>query len=260
MASRISDRDIEIISAYLDGQLSKGERAHLEARLQTEPKLREILEQMQRTRTMLRSLPKLRAPRNYTLSPSMATSRPPSFNFYPVLRFATVLTVFLFVLALVGDMLFVPSPTSVTMVASPVMETPVMLMEAPAQEVQPFSESTPAAEPTLQADQESLKAEGAAEPESQQLALESGLMTPTPQPTQEVAAAITGEEAPAPESLKSLGEESAAAAVEEVPRQPRLESWFVLRVIEVFLAIFAVMMGLAAIYFRKKQADLLRRR
>jgi hypothetical protein len=140
------------------------------------------------------------------------------------------------------------------MVASPAEGTPAMLMQAPAQEIQPFSESTTEIEPTRQTDLESLSVEGAAEPESQPLAPGAQRMTPTPQATLEVAAAVTVEEPPAPESAKILGEESVADAVEELPRQPRLESWFVLRIIEVFLAILAVLIGLVAIYFRKRQS------
>jgi hypothetical protein len=176
------------------------------------------------------------------------------------LRFATALTVFLLALAVVGDILFVPPPTSVMMVASPAEGTPAMLMQAPAQEIQPFSESTTEIEATRQADLESLSVEGAAEPESQPLPPGAQLMTPTPQATLEVAAAVTVEEPPAPESAKILGEESVADAVEELPRQPRLESWFVFRIIEVFLALLAVLIGLVAIYFRNRQSPMKRPR
>ena len=60
--------DIELLSAYLDNQLSPHQRAVLEARLRREPGLSSELDSLRNTRQMLRSLPKLRAPRNFTLS------------------------------------------------------------------------------------------------------------------------------------------------------------------------------------------------
>jgi hypothetical protein len=64
--------EIEQLSAYLDGELTSRQRMALEARLRTQAALRAELEQLQKTRSMLRSLPRLRAPHNFTLSPQTA--------------------------------------------------------------------------------------------------------------------------------------------------------------------------------------------
>lgn len=78
----ISSHDNELLSAYIDGQLTAHQRAALEARLQTQPTLKTELEALQKTRHLLRSLPPLRAPRNFTLSTKTyrryAQSRVPS--------------------------------------------------------------------------------------------------------------------------------------------------------------------------------------
>ena len=66
MTTPISDRDWEAISAYLDGELNPKERARLDARLQANADLRAALEDLRRTRTVLRSQPRLHAPRNFT--------------------------------------------------------------------------------------------------------------------------------------------------------------------------------------------------
>ena len=92
-------RDVELLSAYLDGRLNPSESARLEARLSSEPNLKATLEDLRQTRGVLRRLPQRRAPRDFRLTPKMAGIRPPEPRAYPVFRFATALTAFLFVAA-----------------------------------------------------------------------------------------------------------------------------------------------------------------
>jgi hypothetical protein len=97
MTQTPSFRDVEKLSAYLDGQLKVSEIARLEARLQTEPELASALKNLREARGVLRGLPQRRAPRNFILTPKMVGSKPPMPRSYPVFRFATVLaTLFLF--------------------------------------------------------------------------------------------------------------------------------------------------------------------
>ena len=70
--------DIELLSAYLDNQLNSHQRATLEARLRSEPGLSSELDSLRNTRQMLRSLPKLRAPRNFTLAAQTYQKRSPN--------------------------------------------------------------------------------------------------------------------------------------------------------------------------------------
>ena len=72
MTKNISMREWEALSAYLDGQLPAKERTRLETQLNQAPELRSALEDLRRTRSVLRSQPKVRAPRNFTLTPEMA--------------------------------------------------------------------------------------------------------------------------------------------------------------------------------------------
>jgi len=88
-------RDVTLLSAYLDGQLKPSEAARIEARLQTEPELASILQDLRQTRGILRQLPQRRAPRNFTLTPKMVGSKPPMPRAYPVFRLATVLATLL---------------------------------------------------------------------------------------------------------------------------------------------------------------------
>jgi anti-sigma factor RsiW len=67
----LSDRDYELLSAYLDGALAAAERQALEQRLAVEPALRAELAALQETVTLLNQLPPRRAPRDFTLTPAM---------------------------------------------------------------------------------------------------------------------------------------------------------------------------------------------
>ena len=95
MNSKPSFRDVEKLSAYLDGQLKPSEIARLEARLQTDPGLASVLRDLRQARGILRQLPKRRAPRNFTLTPKMVGLKPPMPSAYPVFRLATVLATLL---------------------------------------------------------------------------------------------------------------------------------------------------------------------
>ena len=93
----MNQRDFELLSAYLDGQLNPSESAHLESRLKTDPQLVSVLTDLRTTRNLLRKLPARRAPRNFTLTRKMVGQNPPLPRVYPVFRFATALATLLFI-------------------------------------------------------------------------------------------------------------------------------------------------------------------
>lgn len=94
-----SFRDVELLSAYLDGQLNPSDSARLESRLASDPGLRAVLDDLRAARGLLRQLPSRRAPRNFTLTPKIAGLTPPEPRAYPALRFATVVATLLFLIA-----------------------------------------------------------------------------------------------------------------------------------------------------------------
>lgn len=96
----ISSRDLERLSAYLDGTLSAREVHRLEVRLRDDLVLRQELADLRETIRLVSSLPMVRSPRNFTLTPEMVglKERPRA---YPVLQFATALATFIF-FAVVG--------------------------------------------------------------------------------------------------------------------------------------------------------------
>ncbi len=73
----LSERDLELLSAYLDGELSETDRAALEQRLATESDLRRTLDELRATVGLLHALPPLKAPRDFTLDPAVYGKRAP---------------------------------------------------------------------------------------------------------------------------------------------------------------------------------------
>jgi|GEM_PF-588765 len=68
----LPERDVELLSAYLDNQLSVAERVSLERRLGAEPRLRAELDELRATTSMLRDLDPVRPPRSFTIDPATA--------------------------------------------------------------------------------------------------------------------------------------------------------------------------------------------
>jgi anti-sigma factor RsiW len=103
-------RDVELISAYLDGQLSQSDSVRLEIRLKTDAQLRMVFEELGQARSVLRKLPARRAPRNFTLTAKMAGIKPPLPRTFPIFRFASILASVLFLFAYIAN-LSVPAIT-----------------------------------------------------------------------------------------------------------------------------------------------------
>jgi hypothetical protein len=93
-------REIEQLSAYLDGQLTTSELARMESRLNSDPEFDSILSDIRAARGILRQLPKRKAPRNFTLTRQMVGLKPPLPRTYPVFKFATVFASLMLMLSL----------------------------------------------------------------------------------------------------------------------------------------------------------------
>lgn len=92
----MKQRDLELLSAYLDGELKPSDSTRLEARLKTDPELASVLDDLRAARTLLRKLPSRKAPRNFTLTRKMVGQNPPLPRTYPIFRLATVVATLLF--------------------------------------------------------------------------------------------------------------------------------------------------------------------
>jgi hypothetical protein len=111
MKVQLSPKDWQQISEYLDDQLTPKEKNRLEERIRISPELRNGLEELRHTRLILRSVPKRRAPHNFTLTPEMVRPRSIS-RLFPVLSFSSGLATILIVVTLVFRLLPGASPSS----------------------------------------------------------------------------------------------------------------------------------------------------
>lgn len=159
--------DDELISAYLDGQLSEAERDTFEARIRRDATLRQ---QVMVTRLLLdeaRALPSVAVPRNFILPRDAGrTPMPRASKIFPwLLRLGSVAATALFVAAVVLDVSRPPVPMAAP-AAAPMMEVAdaqqaaveaVTTVEAAAK-VEPMATAAPE-QPMAQARSQALPAE-----------------------------------------------------------------------------------------------------
>ncbi|MFN8410937.1 MAG: hypothetical protein U0Z26_00980 [Anaerolineales bacterium] len=92
-------RDIEQLSAYVDGQLSPSDSARIESRLQSDPELAAAYEDIRLARGILRKLPLRKAPRNFLLTRKMVGQKPPLPRVYSLFQYSSVFATILLFLA-----------------------------------------------------------------------------------------------------------------------------------------------------------------
>jgi anti-sigma factor RsiW len=153
MNPQLSPRDLEQISAYLDGSLDPRASAKMEHRVKGEPKLAQAVKNFEATRSLLRRAPQRRIPRPFTLTPQMIgqAAPPPSWNYSLVSAAASLLLVF----AILGDFSIngVPGQFGAAAPAADAAAEAFMMQEAPAEGgVAEESQEEPLAEDLANAD------------------------------------------------------------------------------------------------------------
>jgi hypothetical protein len=96
-------RDIEQLSAYLDGQLSPSDSARIESRISADSELASALRDLRSARGILRKLPPRKAPRNFTLTRKMIGLKPPLPRTFSFFRFSTAFATFLLMLTFAAN-------------------------------------------------------------------------------------------------------------------------------------------------------------
>jgi hypothetical protein len=227
MTTRITEREWEDLSAYLDGQLSPKESARLEEKLQARADLRLALNGLNQTRSLLRSQPAVPAPRNFTLTPKMVGARPAparSFQLFPAMRLASVMAAVLLVVVLAGDFLTGGRQPALVPVAfqSMPMSAPAAEMKSAAEEAAALQAEVPMEAPAPTEAPAAAIMEAPAATEAPAQALMTGAAGQYPAPTLGVAAlmdATTGAEGYPPPAEELA---AAAAAPAEVTATPAL--------------------------------------
>ena len=225
MKTKISRRDWQRLSAYVDGKLTVRERSSLEQRLQADVALRSALADLRTLRTALGSLPSVPAPRNFTLTPEMVGRRAEDSlpRRYPVLRLASVVSSLLFVIVLLVD--FVGLGTG-----------GLAATRLPA----------PAALPQEAVPMESLE---------QDVALEEQKALDAPDSEAEAAEVPREEAAGAPADAMDDGlQATQLPAVAESPQSSLVTQRVALLVVEILLGVVAVATTVAMFYLRSRSS------
>lgn len=89
----MDNRDVMLLSAYLDDELTVEERIQFEERLQSDSQLQAELDELRQTIAFIQQMPLLKAPRNYTLNPAefQPRTRPMIYRLRSVLAVAAAL-------------------------------------------------------------------------------------------------------------------------------------------------------------------------
>lgn len=114
MKARISQKDWERISAYLDGQLDDKAAEKVKRDLDARPDLRKAFGELQRYKVILQQVPMRRARRNFTLQPGMLKVQPLP-RLVPVFRLTSAVVAILAVILFAIDL--VPSLSGLTLAA-----------------------------------------------------------------------------------------------------------------------------------------------
>lgn len=223
----LSERDLEQLSAYLDGELSDRERAQLEARLEEEGRLRGALEELQGAVGFIRRLPQVRPPRNYTLTPQVVGQRETTWRF-PMLQFATAVAALLLVMVVGLD--------AVTSGAGAFPSAPAGQVAAPF-EMEAAPTSAPMQEEAVEAPQAMQ-----AEPEAEAGAADEGpTASETPTPTPAATPGVARDEVP--EERTASSSETGTEDSQLRPVVDRITRSGALRLVELLLAGLVIVLG-----------------
>lgn len=252
MATRISNRDLEVLSAYLDGEISADQKRTLEARLKSEEQLNRAYTELRRTRMILRSAPRLRAPRNFTLTQRMVGVRPTRDWSFPVLSMASVMATFLFILVFLGDRYITRQLQPAALMAAQSATTETFDFEAsPEGTAQPLIESIP---PETESNKEAGKSKLTAPlPTPEEPAAELGALQVTPEMAPSSRDLQLGAAPPEGGYPSPLGEIGPGERVPGMEIQRTGSGVFYLRLAEILLILVALASGTAAVLIYRKQ-------
>jgi hypothetical protein len=129
MKMNYSPKDWQILSSYLDGQLSTREISILKQRLAKEPHLKQAYKEILETRHLLQNARTIPVPRSFTLTPEMAAQiKPAKRPLIPIFSFASVIATIFLVVVLLFE--FVPGALSGGLVAKSTDANEMLAMEA----------------------------------------------------------------------------------------------------------------------------------
>jgi predicted anti-sigma-YlaC factor YlaD len=264
----------DLISAYLDKRVSAEERAFFERHIASCTHCRAQLETTRSMVAALKAMPAVKAPRSFVLPREMAKQPQRSFlSLYPALRLATVVAALAFVVLFAGDLLIIQSgggaaPQSIPAAAPAPLE---MAMPEAARQLAPTQDT---AAPQAYSDTATAPAEqpapaaGAAAKASATAVMTEATTTMASAPTATPEATAVADAANQAQMMLSATPEPSGAVLDQqaeaAPEQPAVANVVEaaptptidpLRVIEIALLVSAVVLGVATLIARRKQAQ-----
>jgi hypothetical protein len=135
----LSQRDLELLNAYLDDALNEKEKQRFEARLARSLPLQKKLKEYTQLKVALRELPKQSAPRNFTLSPEQARAYKPGPKLYPAFSYVALTAVLLLAIVFSSEFFFNQFSTPMaTQMESPTMEAETFAVKSSEKEAEPL--------------------------------------------------------------------------------------------------------------------------
>ena len=105
MNKNILDHDLELLSSYLDGQLSPLEKKMVEKHLDSDAAYKEVFQKLLMTHVLLGNLPHYASPRNFTLSSEVIKKKDNIPSFFQIMRFSSAVAILGLVILLMFDFL-----------------------------------------------------------------------------------------------------------------------------------------------------------
>jgi len=135
----LSQRDLELLNAYLDDALNEKEKQRFEARLARSLQLQKKLKEYTQLKVALRELPKQPAPRNFTLSQEQARAYKPGPKLYPAFSYVALTAVLLLAIIFSSEFFFNQFATPMAaQMESPTMEAESFAVKSAEEEPEPL--------------------------------------------------------------------------------------------------------------------------
>ena len=267
----------ELISAYLDKRVSAEEKSFFERHIASCADCRAQLETTRSMIAALQAMPAVKAPRSFVLPREMAPQPKRSFfSLYPALRLATVVAALAFAVLFAGDLLInqmggASVPQSIPAAApAPVAMQPsaaareVAPMQAPAATADAAEAGTGVANDAAQPPAESPAPAGAAKVSATEVTTETTMAMAAPTATLAATSATDASAASSmlsatPEPVETMPDQQAEAAAEQpatayaaqAAPAPMIDP---LRIVEIALLVLVVVLGVATLVVRRRQA------
>lgn len=216
---RARERRQELLSAYIDGQLSPRVQARLIDELKQDAELRADLDELRQAVQMVRGLARLPVPRSFTLDAATCGRTRLRLHLYPILRATTAVATLLCVFLLVGELFAVgvpkagaPAPFAVAqrqavekeIAVTVEVEGQLAVPEAPVAEF--AAEAEPAEAPVADVEPEAEPAEAPVadvEPEAEPVEAPVGDVEPEAEPAESPVAESPPEAEPEAETVEA---------------------------------------------------------